>query len=53
MATENSENGGKDPFSPEPAPELVFGIVAPLGIDLDQLIKFLKEELQIASLGVV
>jgi cytidine deaminase len=30
----------------EPGPELVFGIVAPLGIDLDQLIKILREELQ-------
>ena len=35
-----------DPFRAQEGPELVIGIVAPLGIDLDQLIKILKEELQ-------
>lgn len=34
-----------DPFEAHPAPELVIGLVAPLGIDLDDIITVIGEEL--------
>jgi deoxycytidylate deaminase len=46
MPSDNHAQDQDDPFRAQEYPELVFGIVAPLGIDLDQLIKFLQEELQ-------
>ena len=46
MATNTPPSEQADPFSVHLEPELVFGIIGPLGIDLDHLTKILKEELQ-------
>jgi cytidine deaminase len=40
-----------DPFVVLPSPELVIGIVGPLGIDLDQVVRILKEELRRVGYG--
>jgi len=46
MEDSESADQFEDPFRLQEQPELVFGVVAPIGIDLDQLIKILHEELQ-------
>lgn len=46
MSQANSTNDDSDPFKIEPKPELVVGVVGPLGINLDELIDSLKNELQ-------
>ena len=35
-----------DPFEIQPGPELVFGLIGPLGIDLDQITQSLRDELK-------
>lgn len=41
---ENQETS--DPFEIQPGPELVFGLIGPLGIDLDQITQSLQDELK-------
>ena len=45
MVTNTPPSEQTDPFRVQPTPELVFGIIGPLGIDLDNLTNILKEEL--------
>lgn len=51
MANDNHKIEEGDPFTAQPGPELVFGLVGPLGVDLDQLIKILREELDRVGYG--
>jgi cytidine deaminase len=41
-----------DPLSPKPHPELVFGLVGPIGVDLEPVIAVLRRELQAVKYSV-